>query len=368
MSLTHPTGCGRLRRRPDADDDRHHEDGDEFVRRVERRQLARTAIEQVVHGYGDLCQAITGLAFELEVPVQVSEFQTLNWCLDNAIADAVAEFHNQRDLDATRTMPEGVQERLGAFAHELRNFLHSAILAFDAVRNSNGSLSGPEGTTLHKSMLGLRGLITRTLAEVQLTSGPPVPHQPFSLAEFIAEAAACANLEASIRQCELCVSTVDPTLAVDGDRILLLSALGNLLQNALKFTKRHTKVSLNVHASAKRIFIEVEDRCGGLAIDYPETMFLPFTQNGADRSGLGLGLSICRRSVRANGGVVAVRNLPGCGCVFTIDLPRYTLHDSLPEAVSKAQHFRRAPEEDRVGNRRIPLGAAAYRRNESGVP
>jgi len=52
-------------------------------------------------------------------------------------------------------------------------------------------------------------------------------------------------------------------------------------------------------------------------------MFRPFTQvGGADKSGLGLGLSICRRSVEANNGILSVRDVPGCGCVFTIDLPR----------------------------------------------
>ena len=52
-------------------------------------------------------------------------------------------------------------------------------------------------------------------------------------------------------------------------------------------------------------------------------MFQPFTQDGADKSGLGLGLSFCRRSVEAIGGVLSVRNRPGVGCVFTVDLPRY---------------------------------------------
>jgi signal transduction histidine kinase len=54
-------------------------------------------------------------------------------------------------------------------------------------------------------------------------------------------------------------------------------------------------------------------------------MFLPFKQSGADRSGLGLGLAICQRGVEANGGVVRVRDIPGSGCVFTIDLPRHLL-------------------------------------------
>jgi C4-dicarboxylate-specific signal transduction histidine kinase len=82
---------------------------------------------------------------------------------------------------------------------------------------------------------------------------------------------------------------------------------------------------LNAYAANDRILIDVEDRCGGLPPGAAETMFLPFTQSGENKSGLGLGLSICRRSVEANGGVLRVRNLPGSGCIFTIDLPRHSL-------------------------------------------
>jgi signal transduction histidine kinase len=57
-------------------------------------------------------------------------------------------------------------------------------------------------------------------------------------------------------------------------------------------------------------------------------MFLPFTQNGTDKTGLGLGLSIARRSVEANNGVLSVRDVPGTGCVFTIALPRYAVSAS----------------------------------------
>jgi len=49
-------------------------------------------IEQVVRDYGDVCQAVTNLAFETAVPISVDEFRTFNRCLDNAIAGAVAEY------------------------------------------------------------------------------------------------------------------------------------------------------------------------------------------------------------------------------------------------------------------------------------
>jgi signal transduction histidine kinase len=82
---------------------------------------------------------------------------------------------------------------------------------------------------------------------------------------------------------------------------------------------------LHAYAVADRIVIDIEDHCGGLSPGGTERMFLPFTQSGADRSGLGLGLAICRRAVEANNGILRVRDMPGSGCVFTIDLPRYAM-------------------------------------------
>ena len=106
---------------------------------------------------------------------------------------------------------------------------------------------------------------------------------------------------------------------------MLFAAVGNLLQNAFKFTQHHTEVSLNLYAVAGRIRIDIEDHCGGLPQGFTEEVFLPFKQRGIDRSGLGLGLAICQRSVTANNGVLTVRDIPNTGCVFTIDLPRHLL-------------------------------------------
>ena len=82
---------------------------------------------------------------------------------------------------------------------------------------------------------------------------------------------------------------MDPKLAIDVDRDLLLSAAGNLLQNAFKFSHPNSEVSLNAYAVADRILIDVEDHCGGLPPGDAEKMFLPFIQGAEDRSGLGLG-------------------------------------------------------------------------------
>jgi signal transduction histidine kinase len=283
------------------------------------------SVEQVVHDYGDLCQAITDLAFERHASIEIDEFRTLNRCLDNAIAVAVTEFSYQRDSIAADKQAHELNERLGFFAHELRNLINTATLALTAIKVGNVGLGGATGAVLDRSLVGLRNLIDKSLTEVRMTAGLSTQNHLFSLAEFIAEVRHSAALEAELRHCMLAVSEVDPRLAVDADRDLLFAAVGNLLQNAFKFTHRGSEVTLNAYASGDRILIDVEDHCGGLPPGDAERMFAPFVQGGADRSGLGLGLSISRRSVEANAGILGVRDVPGVGCVFTIDLPRHAM-------------------------------------------
>jgi signal transduction histidine kinase len=290
------------------------------------------SVDEVVHDYGDLCQAISDLAVETGASMGVDEFRTLNRCLDNAIASAVTEFGYQRDFEVADKQSVALNERLGFFAHELRNQLCTATLALSIIKQGNVGLSGATGGVLDRALVGLANLIDRSLAEVRMTAGMPVMRSLFSLADFIAEIKLSASLEAQVRDCVLKVSEVDPLLAVDVDRDLLQSAVGNLLQNAFKFSHPHTEVTLNAYAVADRIVIDVEDRCGGLPTGSAEKMFLPFSQGSDDRSGLGLGLSIARRSVETNGGILSVRNLPGTGCVFTIDLPRHLLSVDSPVA------------------------------------
>ena len=86
-------------------------------------------VSQVVHDYGDVCQAITELAVERKAPISSEDFQTLNRCLDDAIAGAVTEFgreQNQSTLD-------GEVARAAFLAHETRNLVNTAILAFEVV-------------------------------------------------------------------------------------------------------------------------------------------------------------------------------------------------------------------------------------------
>lgn len=279
------------------------------------------SVDQVVHDYGDLCQAITDLAFERDAPFAVTEFRTLNRCLDNAIADAVTEFGFQRESNLARQQGAEDSRRTGSLAHELRNYLGTATLTLRALEVSGMPVSGATGAVLKRNLTAMGSLISRALDEVR--HGAPDQRETFSVAAFVADAHNSWETGARVAGTAFKVPPVDPALAICANRELLLAALGNLLQNAFKFTRANSAVTLRAHAFGERVLIEVTDHCGGLPPGSAETMFAPFTQHSDDKSGLGLGLSIARQSIEADAGTLTVGDVPGIGCVFTIGLPRH---------------------------------------------
>jgi signal transduction histidine kinase len=270
-------------------------------------------IAQVVNDYGGICQAITELAVETGASITSSEFQCLNLCLDLAIAEAVTEYAKLREHEGT--------ERLGRLAHEQRNLLNTAVLSFEMLKTGTVGLGGSTAAVLARSLTGLRNLIDRELAEVRLGAG--IHHrETVVVRDFIEDVEVASTMEANARGVRFAVTSLANDVMVHADRQILGSVVGNLLQNAFKFTKTSGQVSLRAHATANRVLIDIEDQCGGLPPGKAEDLFRPFEQRGTDRTGLGLGLAICHRGALANDGEIHVSNHPGVGCVFTVDLPR----------------------------------------------
>jgi len=275
------------------------------------------SIAQVVHDYGDVCQVVTELAVDEQAPISGEEFRTLNLCLDDAIAGAVTEYARQRE----QTIADQGTEQLGVLAHELRNVVNTAMLSFDAIKSGRVAPGGSTSLLHGRSLMRLRDLVDGSLAAVRLDAGK-VCLERISVADFIGEIEIGAALQAQALGVHLMVTSVDPTVTVEGDRQTLSALISNLLQNAFKFTRDHGDVALTARATADRVLFEVEDECGGLPPGKTDDLFRPFEQRGSDRSGVGLGLSICFKAAKANGGEIRVRDLPGKGCVFTLDLPR----------------------------------------------
>jgi signal transduction histidine kinase len=237
-------------------------------------------VSQVVHDYGDVCQAITELAVELSAPISTDDFRTLNRCLDDAIAGAVTEYGRGRNQSGIDGESARGSERLGYFAHELRNLMHTAMMAFEVLKTGDVGVGGSTGAVLHRSLVASSALISRSLAEVRLTQGVQNREQ-FLVAGFIDEIASALTMGANARGVRLSVTSIEAGLAIEADRQVLAAVVGNLLQNAFKFTRPRTTVTLRVGANAERVLIEVEDECGGLKRTMAESMGAALRAGGA---------------------------------------------------------------------------------------
>jgi signal transduction histidine kinase len=229
---------------------------------------------QVVHDCGDDCQAITELALQTDAPISTDDFRALNRCLDEAIAGAVTEYGRGRNQPTLESQTARGSERLWYFAHELRNLINTSIVAFEVLKTGNVGLAGSTGAVLQRSFTGLRALVGRSLAEVRLTQAVQ-NLGPLSVSEFIDELAPATTLEANARGIRFIVMPIEAGVAVEADQRVLAAVVGNLLQNAFKFTQPRSTVTLRVAASAERVLIEVLDECLGLPGGTPMSCSAP---------------------------------------------------------------------------------------------
>jgi signal transduction histidine kinase len=277
--------------------------------------IARLDVAEVVHQYADIREAIVERAVEQHAPISIQELLILNGFVDAAIARAVTD--HARLADQKRSTEE--TERIGEAAHELRNMLQTAALAFRTLKR-DCAIRGTAAAVLGRSLIGLQTVVDRTVAEVRLAVGSD-RHERVTIAEFLDDVADVARLHAEYNRTGFVVEQVDPALTVDVDAPLLTSAVMNLLNNAFKYTRPGGQVVLRAHNDDNVVYIEVEDECGGI----PDTRGDPFQafgdRRGCDRTGLGLGLSIARKAVRDQGGDIQILNMPGHGCIVSIEVP-----------------------------------------------
>lgn len=133
-------------------------------------------IDQVVHDYGDLCQAVTELASETLAPITVDEFRTLNLCLDDAIACAVKEFSARHDTAIADNALRLTDERAHTLLHEMSTHVNTAELAIAAVKAGQLGLRGATGAVLDLSLVSMRRLIERSLPEATPVTGLRTRH------------------------------------------------------------------------------------------------------------------------------------------------------------------------------------------------
>jgi hypothetical protein len=117
------------------------------------------SVEEVVHDYGDVCQAVTELAVELEAPISVADFHTLNRCLDNAIAAAVTAWSEDRESDLSSTASTGVSSD-----KKLRRLVSGSLAIFAMLRTGKIGTGGSSVEMLGRNLEQMRDLLDASSA------------------------------------------------------------------------------------------------------------------------------------------------------------------------------------------------------------
>jgi len=274
-------------------------------------------LSHVVHAYGSMCQSITELASKKDVEISTEAFHDLNQCLDVAIAGAVTEFQDHRNTQ----LKSREIEQLGCFAHEMRNLVACASMSYQLVKKGTVGLGGSTGQVLEKSLKKMEDLIERSMAEVRQNINQKIHVETVPLLTIVDLILVTARIEAQSRN-QTIETKIDASLNIQADQLAFQSALTNLIQNALKFTRAGGRIEVRGKLEDENVVVEVEDECGGWKAGTKETLFKAFAQNNENRVGLGLGLRIALRAIELNHGTLEARDLPGKGCVFTITLPK----------------------------------------------
>ena len=220
-------------------------------------------VSQVVQDYGDVCQSVTGLAVELDAPISTDDFRTLNRCLDDAIAGAVTEFGLARNQSTLDDESARGNERLGFLAHEVQALTNTAIIAFEVLKTGNVGNAGSTAAVLDGCLMGIQGLLGRSLAEVRLPQRVQNRGR-FLVAGFIEELAAAATVEAEAKGIVLRVLPVEDGVVIDADRQVLAARRARppaeCLQVHQAFDHRHAAG----RRQRERVLIEILDECDGL--------------------------------------------------------------------------------------------------------
>lgn len=188
---------------------------------------------------------------------------------------------------------------------------------------------------IHQESRRLGALVTELIALSRLTGAERLPElTAVDVDELVTEALARGRFSADSAGIEITVDAPSG-LEVDGDRTLLVTALANLVENAVAYSPREASVSVSRRRVGDTVEIAVTDRGIGIAAQHQARVFERFFRVDSARSratgGTGLGLAIVKHVAANHNGSIRLWSQSGTGSTFTLSIPAYQETGSEPD-------------------------------------
>ena len=226
---------------------------------------------------------------------------------------------------------------LASISHDLRTPLSAIAGAGSLIAQPEYALNADRRTTLgyliERKARDMSQLLTNVLELMQLEFGSGTLRTDWHAIDDLVALALRTN-EARLAQLRIALDVPNELPLVLVEATLIVQILGNLLENAAKYTPPGTTVTISAAARERHITLVVADDGPGLPPGDPERLFEKFQRGRSESNivGVGLGLAICRAAARLHGGDISAMDNAGGGARFEITLPVEIQAVSPPQA------------------------------------
>lgn len=212
-------------------------------------------------------------------------------------------------------------EMAASLAHQIRTPLAAALLYVSQL-NSDQIAEDKRGKFVNKALLSLKHLEGLVKDMLQYAKGGSVGEAEIEVHELLESLVSSVEQQLQNSDSELMVKTLEPGLVIKGDHDSLMTALQNLIVNAIDVVRMRARIEIDVEVVYQDwLDIKVVDQGPGIAPEVQEKIFEPFYTSRA--KGTGLGLAVVRTVAEAHGGEVWVESKLGQGAQFGLRLPLY---------------------------------------------
>ena len=257
-------------------------------------------------------------------------------------------------------------------SHELKTPVGGIALLAEALLQDPGDQETVEyfGNKVYKEANRMADMVSELISLSKLQGAEALPEmEPLAVDDLIEEALSRNQLAAEARSIEL-NRGASVGVQVKGDRSLLVTALSNLISNAINYSPEKMPVSVSQKVvDGGVVLIRVTDRGIGIAPDDQKRVFERFFRVDQARSrqtgGTGLGLAIVKHVVANHGGNIKLWSRPGTGSTFTIELPIYREEKPAPDTGMKDNEKKDAVTAAAPGLPRAVARVAARRKDKA---
>lgn len=226
-----------------------------------------------------------------------------------------------RMADRIQALLNAQQRLLRDVSHELRSPLARLQAAVGLIRQRSGETTDANLDRIEHEANNLNAMIGQVLRYSRLEGMDTIDRESLNLTEVVQDIVQDAQYEGRSLDRTVSFESVAP-VTVQGDELLIRSAIENVVRNALQHSSEAAQVSLE-RTTDEWARVTIRDDGPGVREGDLERLFEPFFSGDRASGGAGIGLAIARRAVDLHGGKITARNADGAGLIVQIELPKF---------------------------------------------